>query len=71
MNLLHHILQSGIEGSQFIIRMYNYFETSSYLGIEYEFDKNAADLERIFYIKRFLNIYSTSDREYFLLQLFF
>jgi hypothetical protein len=71
MNFLHHNLQSGTEGSRFIICMYNYFEASSYLGIEYEFDKNVADLERIFYIKRFLNIYSCSDREYFLLQWFF
>ena len=71
MNLLRHILQSGLEGSRFIIRMHNNFETNSYLGIEYEYDKNAADLGKLLYSKRFLNAYSSSDREYLVLQLFY
>ncbi len=56
-NLLLHILQSGIEKSRFIIHIHNYFETNFCLGIEYEFRKNDTYFGKILYSERFLNVY--------------
>ncbi len=47
--------------------MHKNFERNSYFGIEYEFDKNAADLGKLLYTKRFLNLYSSNDKEYLVL----